>query len=227
MLLLLLAALLWLGLHLGLAGTRLRDPVAARLGEAGFRIGFSLASAAALALLILAWRRAETLPLWSAPGWLRWVLAFAMLPAFILFAASLTAPNPTAIGGGGLRAGAARGIQRVTRHPMLCAIGLWATLHLIANGDTASLLFFGTLLLTVLAGMPSLDAKLARRAPEAWAPLVAATSILPFGAILAGRNRLALREIGWLAPLLGLLAWAAILHLHPRLFGAPVLLAAS
>ncbi|WP_149539060.1 NnrU family protein [Siccirubricoccus phaeus] len=225
MLLLLLAALLWLGLHFGLAGTGLRGIAVARLGEGGFRAAFSLLSVASLVLLILAWRGAETQPLWFAPAGLRWVLAFAMLPAFLLLAFALLGPNPTAVGG---RPGQpARGIQRITRHPMLSAIALWAAIHLIGNGDTASLVFFGTLLLTALAGMPAIDAKLARRAPAEWARLAAATSALPFGAILAGRNRLALGELGWRAPLLGLLAWAAVLHLHPLLFGVPVLLAAS
>ena len=74
-------------------------------------------------------------------------------------------------------------------------------------------------------GMPSIDAKLAVRDPAGWRRLAERTSVLPFGAILAGRNRLSLREIGWLAPLLGLLLWAAVLHFHQKLFGvAPVAL---
>ena len=63
-------------------------------------------------------------------------------------------------------------------------------------------------------GDASIDAKLAKRAPGAWARLAATTSILPFGAIAAGRNRLVLGEIGWVPPVVGLLAWAAMLHLH-------------
>lgn len=217
MLLPVLAALLWLCLHIGVAGTALRGAIVARLGEAGFRAAFSLASAVALVLLVMAWREAPPLPpMWFAPGWLRMLLAAAMLPAFVLLVASFRR-NPTAAGG------EARGIQRVTRHPMLWSIAIWAAVHVVGNGDMASLIFFGTFLTTALAGMPSIDAKLAARQPEAWARLGAATSILPFGAILAGRNRLSLREIGWGPPLLGLLAWAALLHLHGRLFGVPAL----
>jgi uncharacterized membrane protein len=227
MALLVLAALLWIGLHVGIAGTALRGAIVARLGEGGFRAGFSLLSLGAIVLLIGAWRGAATTPLWFAPGWLRWLLAFAMLPAFVLFVASVAAPNPTAVGGERLAGREARGIQRITRHPMLWAFALWAAIHMLGNGDTASLVFFGAFLVTALAGMPSIDAKLARRAPELWAGLAATTSILPFGAIAAGRNRLIWREIGWVPPVLGLLAWAALLHLHPRLFGVPVLLAAT
>jgi uncharacterized membrane protein len=73
--------------------------------------------------------------------------------------------------------------------------------------------------------MPSIDAKLARRAPAEWARLAAATSIIPFGAIAAGRNRLVLAEIGWIPPVVGLVAWAALLHFHRAIFGvAPVVM---
>lgn len=219
MLPLVLPALLWLALHLGLAGGPWRDRVAARLGEGGFRALFSLASVLALLWLVQGWRVAETVPLWFAPPWLRWLIVLGMLPVFLLFIASLLRPNPTAVGGAGAMAAGARGMQRVTRHPMLWSFALWAALHMLGNGDSASLVFFGTLGMTALIGMPSIDAKLARRAPEGWARLRAETSILPFGAIAAGRNRLVLREIGWLAPVLALLAWAALLHAHSWLFG--------
>jgi uncharacterized membrane protein len=53
--------------------------------------------------------------------------------------------------------------------------------------------------------------------------MAAATSITPFGAIVQGRNRFVPGEIGWLTLLIGVVAWAALLYLHPWLFGvAPV-----
>ena len=64
--------------------------------------------------------------------------------------------------------------------------------------------------------MPSIDAKVAARDPAAWDRYAARTSILPFGAIAAGRNRLALGEIGWLPPALGFALWLGLLVLHPH-----------
>ncbi|MCK8785825.1 NnrU family protein [Roseomonas sp. NAR14] len=222
MLPLLLAAILWVAAHVGLAGTPLRDALAARLGEGGFRAAFSVLSVVLIVLLVRAFDAAPTTPLWYAPGWLRWLLVLLMLPAFLLFFAAVTARNPTAVGGGGLEA-PVRGIQRVTRHPMLWSFALWALVHIVGNGDSAALLFFGAFAVTALAGMPSLDAKLARRDPAGWRRFAARTSVLPFGAIAAGRNHLAprelLAEIGWLAPALAVLAWGTLLHLHPLLFG--------
>jgi uncharacterized membrane protein len=223
MILLILAALLWVFVHVGISGTTLRDRVVARFGERGFSIAFSIASVVVIVLLVQAWRGADTTPLWFAPDWLRWILAALMLPAFVLFACSLIG-NPTAMGGAGLLAQGPRGIQRVTRHPMLNAFALWALVHVLGNGDSASLVFFGAFLVTAVAGMPSIDAKMARRHGAAWAGFAAASSILPFGAILAGRNRLVVREIGWIAPLAGLVAWAALLHAHRHVFGVPALI---
>lgn len=223
MILLILAAVLWVFVHVGVSGTSLRDRCVAVLGEGSFTIAFSIASVASIGLLVSAWQGAATTPLWFAPGWLRWVLALLMLPGFVLFACSLIG-NPTAMGGAGLIARGPRGIQRVTRHPMLCAFALWAAVHILGNGDTAAIVFFGAFLVTAIAGMPSIDAKMARRHAEAWPGFAAATSILPFGAILAGRNRFVPGEIGWLAPAVGVLLWAGVLHAHARLFGVPVLI---
>jgi uncharacterized membrane protein len=222
MTLLLLAALLWVFVHVGISGTRLRVAVVEKLGEKRFMLAFAIASVVAIVLLVLAWQNAETTFLWAAPGWLRWILAVLMLPAFVLFMASHKR-NPTAVGNQGLGE-EPRGIQRVTRHPMLWSFAIWGLVHVLGNGDTASLVFFGAFLVTALAGMPSIDAKLAGRSPEAWRGFAAKTSILPFGAIMAGRNRLVLSEIGWMPPVIGLVLWAALMHFHRAIFGVPVLI---
>lgn len=221
--LLIVAALIWIGIHIGLAGTRLRDATVRRIGDGPFRGLFSLLSVAALALLISAWAGSPTTPLWSTPDWLRWILLAVMLAAFVLFLTSLSRNNPTMVGGEAAVAREPRGIQRVTRHPMLWSFALWAAVHMAGNGDTAALVFFGAFLITALAGMPSIDAKLARRDPARWQALAAATSIVPFAAIAQGRNRFSASEIGWLVPLVGIVAWAVVLYAHPWLFGvAPV-----
>ncbi|WP_338663473.1 NnrU family protein [Pararoseomonas sp. SCSIO 73927] len=218
MIALVVAAMIWIGLHVGIAGTRARAAWAARLGEGGFRATFSLASALAITLLVLAWRSARTAPLWAVPRPLGWVLVAAMLPAFILFAGSLMARNPTAVGQGGALSAEPRGVLRITRHPMLWSFAIWAAVHILGNGDLSSLVFFGAFLATAALGMPSLDAKVAARDPQGWAGFAARTSVLPFGAVLGARNHLAWREVA-LPALVGLLAWAAMLHLHPAIFG--------
>ena len=217
--LLILAILVWLFIHFGISGTRLRDLVVARIGEQPFRGLFSLLSIGAIVFLIVGWDRAPVIPLWYVPDWLRWILVFVMLPAFVLLVASVSGRNPTMIGRENAIAETARGIQRITRHPMLWSFALWAGVHVIGNGDLAAVLFFGTLLVTALAGTVLIDAKLARRDPASWKALSAATSITPLGAILQGRNRFVPGEIGWLTLVIGAVAWAVLLYFHHWLFG--------
>jgi uncharacterized membrane protein len=220
---LLLAAAFWIVTHNGFAGTDIRTRLVGKIGENGFRIFYALLSVLALVMLARASGAAETMPLWTAPAWLRLLLAIIMLPAFLFFAAGFLR-NPTAVGGEALAGQQVSGIQRITRHPMLWSFALWALVHVIGNGDLASLIFFGTFAISAFLGMPSIDRKLAARSTEAAAKLQAETSIIPCGARLAGRNRLVLSEIGWLAPLVALIGWAVVLHFHARFFGVPVLL---
>ncbi|MDB5315102.1 MAG: NnrU family protein [Rhodospirillales bacterium] len=215
MLLLTLAALIWVGVHVGIAGTSLRGVLIARIGENGFRIAFSIGSLVVIALLVTAWKSANAVPLWTPSATLKWLTVVLMLPAFILFAGSLTTKNPTAVGGEGAEP---RGMIRITRHPMLWSFALWAILHALANGTQSDLIFFGAFAVTALAGMPSIDAKLAARNPTGFAALRARTSILPGGAIIAGRNQLVLGEL--MVPFaVGTVAWIALLLLHRTIIG--------
>jgi uncharacterized membrane protein len=209
--LLIVGALLWLGVHVGIAGTGAREAMVRRIGEPAYRGVFALLSLAAMVALVIGYVRATPTVLWVAPAWFVVLVDAAMLAAFVLLAGAVG--KPRGIGD------EPRGIFRVTRHPMMAAVGIWSGAHLLANGDTASILFFGALLLTVLFGLPSADAKLARRDPARASALHGATSRLPFGAILAGRNRLVVAEIGWLVPVAGVVAWAAVLHFHKLVIG--------
>ena len=219
---LIIAAVVWIALHIGVAGSRMRDLVVRGVGEGAFRGVFSTFSIATLVWLSRSYAVAATTLLWYPPAWLLVLLVLVMLPACLLFVGSFSTPNPTMIGGEAT-AGQPRGIQRITRHPMLWSFTIWAAVHTIGNGDTASLIFFGAILITALAGMPSIDAKLARRDPAAWSPLEAGTSIVPFAAIAQGRNRFVWNEIGWWRCALGVLMWAALLYLHPIIIGVGAL----
>lgn len=222
MFLLILASILWVGVHFGIAGTVVRTRLVERLGERAFVIGYSVLSVGAIILLVQAWGAAPHVGLWVTPDWLRWVLALLMLPAFVLFVASVATPNPTAVAGKLGEAGP-RGIQRVTRHPMLWSFALWGLVHLIGKGSLGGVFFFGAFLVTALVGMPSIDHKVAARDPGMWARLAASTSILPFKAIVAGRNRLLLAEVPVFVWVVGLLAWLGFLIFHQYIFGYPAI----
>jgi len=225
---LVIAVAFWLFIHLAIAGSPLRAVLVARLGDNGFRGLFSILSAIGLAGLIWGYgaaRGAANLALWDAPAWTRWLAVVGMLPALMLLVGSLTVPNPGLVGADRLlaREEPARGMLRVTRHPMLWAFALWAALHIPANGDLASLLLFGGVLAVALNGMRSIDRKRALSMPQDWPRYAAVTSALPFAAIAAGRNRLAPGELGWPWLAISLIAWIALLWAHPLVIGVPAL----
>src|ERR1700720_953811 len=140
--------------------------------------------------------------LWRLPEWGKPIAIILMLPAFLLAVIGLTTPNPTSVGQEGRVARSPEGIVRVTRYPFLIGIGLWVVVHLIANGDVASFIFFGALVVTALAGTVSIDGKRRRALGRGWQSFEAQTSIAPFAAIAAGRPRFNPGEIAtwqWVA----------------------------
>ena len=215
-----LAAIAFAAIHLGISGTRLRDRIVAAAGPRAYMILFSAASVAAIAWLVVAYKGAPYIETW---GQLQWWKPFAialMLPAFILVVAGLATPNPTSVAQEGLVAQAPQGIVRVTRHPFLVGVALWAGTHLIGNGDWASLLFFGSLAVVSVAGPASIDAKRRRALGNAaWDAFARRTSIVPFAAILAGRNTLSMSEMTWWRPAAGVLAYVLMLGGHAHLVG--------
>ena len=219
------AAAFWLVVHLVIAGSPLRGRLIAAIGANGFRGLFSVLSVVGLGLLIWTYGRASQpeafYGLWVAERWMYWVPFLIMPVALLFFVGSVTGPNPTAVGAERFlkEAKPARGILRITRHPMLWAFALWAFVHLIPNGDLASLTLFVTILITALAGMASIDRKRAASDPQAWAYFAAKTSIVPFGAIAAGRNRLVLPEIGLWRVGVALAAWFVLLLVHGLVIG--------
>jgi uncharacterized membrane protein len=215
-----LAAVFFAGIHLGVAGTGVRDRIVAAIGERPYMAVFSVASAAALVWLVFAYRHAPYIATWSMLEWWKPFAVALMLPSFLLFVIGLTTPNPTSVAQEGRLAQPPRGIVRITRHPFLVGVALWAVVHLIGNGDTASLVFFATFAVIALAGTISIDAKRRRLlGSAAWNPFAAQTSIVPFAAIAAGRNRFSAREIGVWRPLVAVLLYALMLGGHSHIIG--------
>ena len=214
-----LAAAFFIAIHLGVSGTSLRDRLVAAAGMRPYMVGYSLLSVAGMAWLVSSYASAAYVGVWDAPqGWKPVAIAL-MLPAFLLVVIGLTTPNPTAVG---QEAAAQRdpiGIVRVTRHPFLVGVALWAAVHMVSNGDAASLLFFGALLVVAAAGPASIDAKRRRALGPAWDGFARQTSIVPFAAIAAGRTRFVARELGWWRPVAAVVAYALMLGGHRHLIG--------
>jgi uncharacterized membrane protein len=222
MIMLAIAALLFLTIHI-VPATPLRGGAVARIGEGAYLGVFSIAS---LIAIWWWWRAFEEAPrdagLWSYPLWWPWLKAAILLFAFVLFVAGLSSPNPTLPGAGRLlnNPDAGAGIFAVTRHPLMWSFGLWGIAHFISQPNWRGFWFFGVFAITALFGAWLQERRKAAKFGASWERFAAKTSFVPFVAVLQGRARLSLAEIGWWRIALGVVLWAGILHLHPRLFGA-------
>ena len=176
--------------------------------KTGYRAAFAIASVIGLVWLVAAYNGAPYVITWGMLEWWKPIAIILMLPAALLVVIGLMTPNPTSVAQEGRVGQPPQGIVRITRHPFLTGVALWALVHLIGTGDVASLFFFTTFAIVSLAGTVSIDAKRQRLLGDAWEPFAAQTSIVPFAAIAVGRVRFIPREIGlwrWAIALLGYL----------------------
>ena len=204
------ATLVFLATHF-VASTPLRPLLANALGEWPYRAAYSLVALVTLVWMGWAYANAPREQLWVG---IREIPYLAMPLAFVLLACGY-GRNPTMVGADKLLKSEepARGIIRITRHPIMWGLMLWAASHIVARGDLKSVIFFGGLLLVAAVGTVLMD--LRKRSHSDWARFAAVTSNVPFVAIAQGRNRVRWREIGWKRPALGLAAFALVLLVHP------------
>jgi len=201
--------------------TPLRPGLVAALGEKGYLGLYSLVALATLGWMIWAYVKAPYERLWVGDEFKVWALVLMPVALVSIVAGGMTR-NPSAVRQEGALAsmGEPRGILRITRHPIQWGIALWALLHLVARGDTASVVFFGGFALLAISGSMLIDARKDRVLGVDWQRFASVTSNFPFWAIVQGRNQFRFDEIGWNKVLIGLGAYLVLVFLHPYLFGA-------
>jgi uncharacterized membrane protein len=221
-----LALVLFLLSHRWPTRPAVRTAIVHRLGERGFTVLYSLLSLILLVWLIAATLAAPVIVLWYYAPWQAWVTVVTMLPVCLLIAAAVGTPNPLSFGGAGNERflPSAPGSAGFCRHPLLLALALWAGSHVVPNGELATLLLFLPLAAFSLYGMRLLD----RRRQAAlgrvrWQVLAMNTSLVPGVTLVTGRWRPAWDRVPWRRLLLGLVAYGAILLIHPMVIGVPAL----
>ncbi len=220
----LIAGLLLLVTHFGLSSTSIRPSIVAVIGEQGFLGLYSMVSLATLGFLIYQYADVPRYEYaWFPNPDLNWITKVIMPIATTFLLGGFLVRNPTQVGGEKLLAQGAQthGLLRITRHPFLWSVILWSLCHIVVNGDYVSLAFFGTFLALAGIGTLLLDAKKAKKLGDQWVPFAAVTSNVPFGAILAGRNRFVPAELG-LPVLVGLAGYGVFWFLHEWITGVPV-----
>ena len=213
-----LAAALFVASHVLISGTRLRGRLVGMTGEKPFQAAFSALSLLLLWWLIQAYRGAPHVGLWETDVGVRHGAMAVMAVACVLVAAGFSLTSPTGVGAGdGLKA--PTGIIKVTRHPVMWGIGLWALVHMAANRDAAGIILLGAMAVLAFAGALSIDAKKRRLMGEEWTRFAAQTSFVPFAALIGGRTCLSAREIGFWRPVAGLALFAGLYLAHEPVIG--------
>jgi uncharacterized membrane protein len=182
--LLILGIIVFFGVHLLPSFVNVRQTLIQRFGENGYKGLFSIIALTGLVLIVFGMMRAPFQPVYDPPAWGP-VAAFWLMPVSMLL---LAAANMTT------------NIKRFTRHPMLWGVVVWAVVHLLSNGDQASLWLFAT-----FAAYSLLDMVLAnRRGAQLTLQTVTVKSDL-------------------LVVVAGLVAYVVFISLHPYLFGVSVI----
>lgn len=170
----------------------LRDGLIERFGAGGYKAAFSIISAVGFVLIVLGYGKLQVLAgknpqIWVPPTWTTHLALLLMLVSMVLLVAAYVPSN----------------IKRIVGHPMLAAVKVWALAHLLANGDLASMILFGSFLAYAVVDRISVK----RRAPSSGAT-AAQGGLVGDVIVLAG----------------GVAVYAAIaFFLHERLIGvAPV-----
>lgn len=183
---------LFAGLHLALGLPPLRPRLIARLGEPRFVAVFSGLAGLSLLLLAAAVYRAGALgpsmPALAAE--LRAVLGALALLGWLCAMASFDGYTRSPMAVLRTRYGPPAGFQVITRHGFFVGFAIYAGAHALLVPTVAQAVYFGGFALLSLIGVVWQDRKLLHRHGPAYAEYMASTSILPFAAVLRGRQRL-------------------------------------
>jgi uncharacterized membrane protein len=146
--------ILFFGLHsVSIVAPYWRERMLLFVGTGTWKSVYALLSALGFILMLVGYAHARRVPvvLYVPPGWLRYFTFALMLPVFPLL---LAAYLPGAI-------------QAKARHPMLAAVKLWATAHLLAIGTLPDVLLFGAFLLWAIIDRISLKRRVPLRPARA------------------------------------------------------------
>jgi uncharacterized membrane protein len=218
--LLIIGCLAFLATHLGISGTPLRGMLQNLLGAKGFMGVYSLLSIGTLILMIYAYGKVPHADfIWTPTTVAYKVAKVFVLVSFLVLVAGTMTRNPTAVMQDSALDDGVHGILKITRHPVQWAILVFAAGHIIANGDTASILFFGTLAAISFFGMLSMDARRRKEEDPRWQTFMETTSMVPFAAMLGGKSSFQMADVNWVALIVGFGLYAAVYWLHDMVSG--------
>lgn len=182
--------------HSGLAALRARGEklIGARL----YRVVFALVSLPLATILIIYFinHRYDGLRLWNAqgiPGVEPFVWGMSAISFLFLYPATFNLLEIAAVQKPQVHL-YETGIIRITRHPQMVGQIIWCIAHTLWLGTTFMLVTSAGLILHHMFGVWHGDRRLQQRYGEAFEAVKERTSIIPFSAIIQGKQSLKLEE---------------------------------
>ncbi len=175
----------FLGIHLlpTFSGTRTR--LIEKYGENRYKIFYSLVAATGLIVIVIGMAYRDFVHVWNPPVWGRHVAMVLMFASVLFLVVGDVQCN----------------IKRFSRHPMLIGVALWASAHLFANGDLASLLLFASFGIFALFDMWSANRRGADRH----------TRVYPVSKDLA-------------VVAIAIVVYGVLIYVHPYIIGLPAVI---
>ncbi|MBF9150906.1 NnrU family protein [Novosphingobium jiangmenense] len=204
----------FVGTHFLMSGP-LRPTLASALGSQGFLLLYSLVSIGTFAWAVVVFDRAPADgALWNGMSVAPWALASILTITALALLIPSFARNPALPGksAAGVGTWIPVGVFRVTRHPMMWGIALWALGHMIASPTPRVLILMAGLILLALLGSHFQDKRKVAQNKREFSPWQRRTTFWPQLRELAGLKTI------WL---LAFLVWFIATWLHYHLFGIP------
>ena len=215
---LILMSVLFAVTHIGMSHDPFRARLVEQVGPKGFQGVYTLVSFITFggAIWIFAGHRKMGPVLWTIPHALYPVVYLLMLMAFLLLVLSIRTPSPAGMVGGKMEA---KGVLRITRHPMNMALACFGLAHMIANGSLGDVFFFGSIFVVGFAGPYHQDLRKAREKGEEYVAFQNQTGVLPFAAIVQGKVQFEPKDLDIPFTILAVAAFVAAILFHQDLFG--------
>jgi uncharacterized membrane protein len=211
------------GTHVLGSSLPIRRRLIGRLGLGGFKSVYSVVALATFVPLFwIYWHdRHAGAMLFDPPGWARHATELLMLPAvlFVVLAVATPGPATTVVELRGVLASSARGVQRITRHPMNTGFGLFGVAHMASNPTVGDWIFWGGWVVYALASAAHQDRRMLAGGPAEFRAFYRKTSFVPFVALATGRQRLVWSEFRLPVVVGGLALYVLIRWAHPFLIG--------
>jgi len=145
---------IFIGIHLLPSVQPLRNQLVNRLGLWPYKGLFAIIALTGFILIINGMSSAEKILVWNSPSWTQSLALIIMPISLILIVAAYLPSN----------------IKRITPHPMLWGVSIWAVVHILSNSDLNTMILSAAIGVFALVDIISANIRGAKASENALSP---------------------------------------------------------